>query len=393
MCGSTHPLTLAYGIRIPAIYLYFRNLKLYFSPLTKFWNVVFNLASYYAPPQVVDNLGLYRLSFSYCEGFPPSFFYFNPQFLPLVVLFPLGLYWAARSRSRLLIPFTVVSVVVIYLHVIIGLFGTMVILRYFVEFYYFLALLFLIILLMLARPCYAVPLFFVLLVIHIPFAAQGPVQATGSGPGKSEPARSWSARAFYGFLNVPPELRLAEVKGRNQIRYLPGSTPFLEPKAKWAQGTLTSRELPHLPGYAVMGASSAPSEGILGNDIFAAYLIPRDGPTEQLSPELIIRGLRSLQESGVARIFVENRLVGSQDLSPKQSVNFSAKLPFSLPVLGPYQIMLVFLPQGSAYLSCRGSGRPAVLFQELVLERPGPEKAAKSLLPEPTQKSETYNGQ
>jgi len=384
-----------FGVRHqnPGDYLYFRNLKLYFSPLTKFWNVIFNLASYYAPPQVVGNLGLYRLGFSYCEGFPPSFFYFNPYFLPLVVLFPLGLYWATRSRSRLLIPFAVLSVVVIYLHVIIGLFGTMVILRYFVEFYYFLALLFLIILLMLTRPWYAVPLFFVLLVIHFPFAAQVPSQVTASGSGKSEPARGWPARAFYSFLNVQPELRLAEVKDRHQIKYLAGSTPFLEPKAKWAQGTLTSRELPHLPRYAVMGASSAGPEGILGNDLFAAYLIPRDGPTELSSPELIIRGLRSLQEKGVARIFVENRLVGSQDLSPNQSVNFSAKLPFSLPVFGPYQIMLVFLPQGSAYLSCRAPSRPAVLFQEIVLERPGPEKAAKSLLPEPTQKSETYNAQ
>ena len=97
----------------PAVYLYFRNLSSHFSPLTQFWNLVFNLASYYAPPQVVDNLGLYRLSFSYCEGFPQLLFTSTLSFCHWLCFFPWVFTGPRDPRSRLLIPFALLSVVVI----------------------------------------------------------------------------------------------------------------------------------------------------------------------------------------------------------------------------------------------------------------------------------------
>ncbi len=143
-----------FGVRYqdPGHYLYFRNLKMFFSPVTRAWNFLFNLMCYYAPPTMVENLGLEARSFAFCEGFPPSFYYFNPQFLLLVVLVPLGLYRVLKKGSRLIVPFVALAVCAVYLLCIVGFFGTFVILRYFVEFYYLTALVFLCIALMLVRP-------------------------------------------------------------------------------------------------------------------------------------------------------------------------------------------------------------------------------------------------
>jgi len=58
-------------------YVYLRNLNGLFSPVTKLWNIAFNIMSHYASPGIIKHLDLSRHAYSIWEGFPPSFFYYT----------------------------------------------------------------------------------------------------------------------------------------------------------------------------------------------------------------------------------------------------------------------------------------------------------------------------
>lgn len=335
-----------FGVRHqdPAHYVYFRNLKMFFSPATRIWNAVFNAFSYFCPPQWVMSLGLFQSSFAQYEGFPPSFFFLNPQFLPMLILVPLGIYKALKGKSDLLVPVLVMLVTVMYLNIIIGFFGTIVIMRYFVEFCYFLMLLFLAVLLIFLRPRWGIPIMMLSLILYIP-----------------DP--------FNGFLFSRPELRT--VNGWPDVKALtspPGRTPFLEPRAMWPDGKLSVENLGKLTSYGVMGVNDGGGGNLLGTDIFCAYLIPKDMPSTPCRATLSIGGLKSLAQDGTATVFFENRPIGSEKLSPATTRNVEIKLPFSIPRRAPYQIMVLFLPAGQSYLEPRGTGEPVVLFREILLQ-------------------------
>jgi hypothetical protein len=333
-----------FGVRYqnPGHYLYFRNLKMFFSPVTRLWNCLFNIMSYYAAPTMVENLGLAARSFAFCEGFPPSFFYFNPQFLLLVVIFPLGMHRLLKNHSRLIVPFVTLAVAALYLHFIVGFFGTFVILRYFVEFYYLTALVFLCILLMLVRPGVAVLLLVAMVGVYIPGTVRN-------------------------FIAVTPELRTANWSSAHEITSGKGATPFIEQKAAWPQGTFSAREAPNTPPYAATGVRQGGPGTVLGTDIFAVYLVPGEFREGTALADLSVRELRSLVGKGTARFFFEDRLIGSMPLEPDKPVDVAIELPFTLPRSAPYQVMVVFLQEGFSYLPGRTSGKPVLAFREISL--------------------------
>ncbi len=111
---------------------------------------------------------------------------------------------------------------------------------------------------------------------------------------------------------------------------------------------------------------------MLGRDIFAVYLVPGDLREGTATATLSVRGLRSLVGNGTVRFFFENRPVGSLTLEPLQTADFSIRLPFSLPRPAPYQVMVVFLRDGSSYLPGRTSGMPVVAFREISLRKNSP---------------------
>lgn len=335
-----------FGVRYqnPAHYLYFRNLKMFFSPITRAWNCAFNLMSYYAPPSMVEHLGLEARAFAFCEGFPPSFYAFNPQFLLLVVLFPLALYRAVKAQSSLIVPFFAIAVCAVYLHSIVGVFGTFVILRYFVEFYYLTALLFLGILLMLVRPVWAVVIFVAMIGLYIPGNVKN-------------------------FLSVRPELRTVNWTADQKIVASKGDTPFLEPHAVWPQGSFAASDVPKTAAYAAMGVKQAGPSTVIAGDISAVYLLVSHFQPEARSTLLTVHGLKPLGAAGTARIYFEDRLVGSVELAPDKVVDFSAKLPYALLRSGPYQVMIVFLTDNASYLPGRTTGQAVLAFREISLSQ------------------------
>lgn len=198
------------------VYAYYRNVRMFYSTITKLWNVLFNIMSYFGPSDMAKSLGVASRSFALYEGFPPSFFWFNPHFLPLVVLFPLALYRARKVGRRLLAPMIVLVSAVGYLNLAIGLFGSAIVLRFFAELYSLMALAFLTILLALLPPRYSLPLAAALLVGYVP-------------------------EALKGFVVVRPELRTVDVSQGFANTSPGGKTPFILRPAVWPASRGASR--------------------------------------------------------------------------------------------------------------------------------------------------------
>lgn len=336
-----------FGVRYqnPGHHVYFRNLKLFFSPETRLWNALFNLASYFVPPHMVEHWGLFDKAFAYSEGVPPSFFFFNPQFLILVVLTPLALYRAYAQNKNMITAWTLLISITGYLLVIFGLWGTMVIMRYFIEFYYFMILAFLALLLMLLRPIFAAIVLLFLLAVHIPDGVRA-------------------------FQSVQPELRILPTLELRDVKQRLGSTPFLEAPARWPRGMVSGKNLRQFPSYATLGISQGPADTLLGQDILTAYLVP-PVHTGLSRPFVCITGIRSIDAKGMIQVYVENRLVHTEAINRDFPLDITIPVPFPLPKEAPYQVMLVFLRDGESYLRPRSSGYPTIQFRTIELDGNG----------------------
>jgi hypothetical protein len=335
---------LDFGIRYqnPVLWEYFRTLKLYFSPATRLWNAVFNVACYFAPTAPIERLGLMERSFAFIEDPPISFFWHNPHFLILVALMPLGFYRAAKRRNGIVVPFLVLSGTVLYLNVILGIYGTAVILRFFVEFWYFLVLAFFGVILMFLRPRYALPLLALMLAPYIP----GVVRR---------------------FVSVQPELRTIQPKDGGGLFYQSGGTFFVDPDPSWPQGKMDAHNFRQTRPYAAIGMGRGAGETLIAMDICGVYLVPEAREDTKTGARLEVRQLRSLEEIGTVRVFVENRLVATQAVRPDKPVDLAVELPFSLPRVAPYQIVLLFLRDGESYLTARSSLAPQMMLDSISL--------------------------
>jgi len=285
---------------------------MFYSTSTKLWNVLFNIMSYFGPPDMAKGLGVAPRSFGLYEGFPPSFFWFNPHFLPLALLFPLALYRARKMGRRLLAPMLVLVSAVAYLNLALGLFGSAIVLRFFVELYSLMALAFLAILLALLPTRYSLPLAVALLVGYVPEALQG-------------------------FAVVRPELRTVDIS-RGFVNTSPGGkTPFILRPAVWPVGSFSARDLPKKPAYSVIGVSAATQGRLAGNEVFSVYMVGDNAEGSLKNPTLTIRGLEPIGSCGKALIFFESRLICSRRLTPGTPVDVSLKLSFDLTSPGPFE--------------------------------------------------------
>ena len=345
----------------PSFYPYLRNLKMFFSPLTRFINTVFNVMSYYAPWDFIQLVGLEKKSFSLIEKFPPGFFYVNPQFIPLLVTVPFGIYKAFRDRSPLLASFAVLLVATVYLNLLIGFFGTMIILRYFIEFYYLLILTFFASLLVFFRPKIAALILGMMLIFYVP------------GTLKS-------------YATVQPKLRPLKSSLGIKSDRLALETPSARPAVQWPPGRLSSGNRSQFPFYSVIGIAASNKSELLARDIFAVYMLPKTSPLKT-SPRVSITGIRPIHQKGDALIYFENRLIGTVKLRPGSAIDCSFDLPYKIPRVGPYQILVVFLPYGNSFLPARSPENNEIAFQEILFEAT-PANAVSTLPhPRPTRNS------
>jgi hypothetical protein len=330
----------------PGRYEYLRAQTRFFSPETKFWNFIFNLSSYYGSPELTTGLGLVDLSSSSWEGRPPCFFYRDPQFLLLLVLAPLGIYRVTRRGNGAIISALVVAACALYLNVTVCLFGVMVIMRYFMEFYYLTILCFFAVLLWLV-PCRYAILGMVLLMLP---NALGTVE---------------------NFANVEPELRLTDATAN--FRPVADKTAsgertwFIERSAVWPKGTISRADTRSFRRYNVIGIRPGPDLTFVASDVTALYIIPGEHSGGSGRGSLLIKNLRSVSDDGKALFFVDGFKVGQIEIDASRSIDTSFELEPKIKSNVQHQILIMFLPKNSNYLPPRPRSSRAFTFTEVSL--------------------------
>ncbi len=326
---------------------YLRVITGFFSPATKFWNALFNFVSYYGPPDMVHGLKLEERSYSIWEGRPPAFFFHNPHFAALTVLTPLALYRAWKVKRPLFGPLVALLIVTACMNGIVVCVGPIVVMRFFVEFYYFLIALFFAILLALVPARFAAPLIAVALALYAPHNLR--MYASGA-----------------------PDLRLANVEEGFTITTRAGLPDFLfvVKDARWPHGRAAPETRNAFTQYNVVGVYPAGRDRLTLSDTAAVYIIPETVPGLGLKKgRVVLSGLMSLLEDGSTHVYVDGAHVGSKSLERLKAVDVSFPTPFPLQPRVPYQVLIVFFPSGRSYLAERPPPRPPLSLTEIRLQR------------------------
>lgn len=316
----------AYARQHPVGDAYLRVLSGFVSPETKVWNAVFNTISYYGSPGLSQGLGLGQKVFAIQEGMFPYFFSYNPQFVPLLILFPLGMYRASRSNVRLFISMVVLAAAALVMNLVIIGMGLVVLMRYFVEFYYLVIL-----------------VLFCVLVALIPFRIAFVLMVLAMLP--------YLPGNISQFISKKPELRVLQAQPK------PGSeerlrTPFIVKNARWPRGRVAAGRTESFTDYNVIGFYPGPKGSLLARDVAAAFVIPTtsaDAP--QNGGKLTVQGLRSLTQDGKVLVLVDDRPIGSIGVNPEVPTDASIRIPFVLRKEAPHKILMVFLPAGHTHLA------------------------------------------
>jgi len=344
---------LDFGLRHqnPTSYVYLRKLTGIFSPVTRLWDFGFNLLAYWGSPGLVKGLGLLGKTSSDWEYLPPSFFYFNPLFLPVLVLAPLGVYRAFRKNWNLFLAVTVIGLTAGYMSVFITAAPTFTILRLFIEFYYWALLFFFLVVVALIPYRFALPLLILLTAAHLP----------GN---------------FLGFATARPEIRLVD-PGKSLRRSIDASahklptTPFIEKDVVWLRETVSYDNRDQFREYNLIGVYPGSSRMLLSRDVAALYVVP-DRTTAGDSPKqdgLLIRRMQSIGRSGNVRFYLDGRHIGDLAINAKTPVD--GRLPFEKKLRqdAPYQVLVIFIPAGEKFLPPRPAAFPALTFKEIALKR------------------------
>ncbi len=332
----------------PTNYDYLRAQNGIFSPATKLWNFAYNLLGYYGAPGLIKYLGLIKKSSSAAEFYPTSFFYFNPQFLPVLVLAPLGVYRAYKKSRELFLWMIGTGLTAVYITMLIAAVGNFVILRYFIEIYFFVLLFFFIVIVALIPYRFAILIMVLLLVVPLP----GNIKA---------------------FATFTPELRLIAPDNNCTNGPCEKGTPsqqefFIERTVTWPRESVSIDKIDRFRIYNLIGIAPGADGMLFGEDVAATYIIPgsaglRDGTKSMLS----IKSLTAVGCNGNARFYVDGHYIGNLVVSAKTAID--GQLFFDNKSLrqAPYQILIIFLPENNKSLPAHSSGRPVFRFKEISL--------------------------
>lgn len=333
----------------PASYTYLRNIIGTFSPATKFWNFVFNNVAYYGPPGLVKGLGLVEKTSSRWEIVPTSYFHFNPQFLPILLLAPLGVYKAFRKNWDLFLMMVCIGLTAIYMNLIITAAVPFSILRYFIEFYYFVVLLFFMIIMVLIPHRLALPAMILLLCVSLP----------GN---------------FEAFSTIRPELRLVDPD--QNLKVIVDETypkanqiPFLWKNPVWFKQSVSFADREAFKRYNAIGVYPGSDHMLFGQDLAALYIVPgslKAGDCPQTA--LIVKGIRSIGGDGTVKFYLDGSQIGDFRLNMKSSTHGCIAIERKLQREAPYQILMLFIPENRKYLPPRALKRPVLKFQKIILQ-------------------------
>ena len=332
----------------PTSYVYLRTLTGVFSPATKFWDFIFNIFAYYGSADLVKGLALMGKSSSGWEYFPTSFFHYNPQFLPVLILVPLGLFQAYRKNWELLLLMVGIGLTAIYMNVFIAAVATFSILRFFIEFYYFVILLFFMVIVMLVPYRFSLPAIILLLCVHLP----GNIEA---------------------FATFRPELRLLDPDKNMEVivdetRHNLPRTPFMEKNPVWFNRTVSYADGDSFKEYNGIGAYPGSDEMIFCRDMAALYIVP-GRITKQICAKraLIVKGLRSIGIDGTVKFYLDGCYIGDLQVTKQKSVTGCLPVENSLQREAPYQIRMVLIPKNRKFIPPRPSKKAFLKFKEISL--------------------------
>jgi len=332
----------------PTSYVYLRTLTGVFSPVTKFWNFIFNIFAYYGSPNLVKGLALMGKSSSGWEYLPVSFFHYNPHLLPVLVLVPLGLFRAYKKNRDLFLLMVVIGLTAMYMNVFIAAVATFSILRFFIEFYYFVILLFFMVIVMLIPLRFSLPAIILLLCVHLP----GNIEA---------------------FATFRPELRLVELDKKMEVivdesRHGMPRTPFFEKNPVWFKQTVSYSSRERFNEYNGIGAYPGSNEMVLSRDVAALYIVPAS-PTEGICAKnaLIVKRLKSLVADGAVKFYVDGGYIGDLRVNMQTSTTGCLPVENTLQAETPYQIRMVFIPEDRKFLPPRPSKKVFFEFKEISL--------------------------
>jgi hypothetical protein len=333
----------------PASYRYLRTLTGVFSPATKFWDFIFNIFAYYGSPDLAKGLALMGKSSSGWEYLPTSFFYYNPQFLPVLILVPLGLFQAYRKNWELFLLMVGIGLTAIYMNVFIAAVATFSILRFFIEFYYFVILLFFMVIVMLVRFRFSLLVIILLLCVHLP----GNIEA---------------------FATFRPELRLVDPDKNMEVivdenRHKLPQTPFIEKDPVWFKQTVAYSRRETFNEYNGIGAYPGSDEMVLSRDMAALYIVPGSVVTEGICSKtaLAVKRLKSIDVDGTVKFYIDGCYIGDLRVNMQTSTTGCLPVENTLQRDVPYQILLVFIPEGKKFLPPRLSKKTVFVFKEISL--------------------------
>jgi hypothetical protein len=332
----------------PTHHIYLRAILGTFSPATKFWNFIFNIFAYYGSPDLIKHLDLFAKSSSNWEYIPASYFHFNPQFLPVLVLVPLGLYKAFRKNWDFFLMMACIGLTAIYMNLIITAAGPLAIMRYFMEFYYFVLLLFFMVIVMLIPHKFYLPVIILLLCIYLP----GNIKA---------------------FATLRPEIRLVDPENLKVIadKTQPPSpkTPFMEKDAVWFKQTVSYSNRATLNKYNGIGAYPGSDGMILSRDMAALYIVPGMVTKDICAKNaLIVKDLKSIGGDGTVRFYIGGRPIGDLRVNMNTAAQGCLAVENKLQRETPHQILMVFLPEDSKFLPPRQVKGPVFKFGEMSLK-------------------------
>jgi len=322
---------------------YLRVLKAVYSPATRAWNVLFNALAFYFPMPLTQYPALFRNSFSLWAEYPPGLFYFNPQFAPMLLLVPLAFVLGWKEKSRLLPALCVLAAVAAYMNALLLVYANAVLVRFFIEFYYPLMLLFAAALAMFLRPAFVAVILALCLAPYIPSTVRG--FATGKPM----------------VMTVDPDASFADTSPRPTRKHLV-KDPI------WPVAHISAAFADRMRLYNTMGVAAYSDGSLRAKDLFVVYVIPGPKGSSSSAARLTIRGLQSLEHPGTMRFFIDDRPVGEVRVNPSDPVNCDFPVPKSWLGPGPSQVLGVFYAEGTRFLPSRETKDRVVAFAELRLE-------------------------
>ncbi len=315
----------------PTGFEYLRLVHGSFTPSTQFCNFLYKIDSYYFAFGLIDYLEISNMISTWSEFDSPALFKHNPLMFIPIILIPYGLYRAAKVNRTLFNMIVTVGLITMLINAIICLFGVSVIMRFFIECYYFLIVLMLSTLLAIFPVKIAVAIMVIIIGVHLPS----------------------SIRCF---AHTKPYMRPINIlKSDNRTigyKCYKGRGCGIYNNVKWHKGEISNRNTDNFRDYNTLGIRLADQGVFVSHDVSAVYIIPMEDSTVDRGKAIWeFEHIGSIGIPGKLRLFFDGRYIGEVALKHNKVMNAKFEFNYEQNRNCPSRLRMVFLPKESSYLS------------------------------------------